>query len=59
MVKVGHDLVEMRDQYSGALSDDSSARQQSLSPQNVNQHPDEFIVHEVQPLVNAQAIYIE
>ena len=38
------------------MSDDSSARSPAL---NAAGHPDDVIMHEVQPLVNAQATYIE
>ena len=50
-MKIGHDLVDVRDQYAS----DSESR----SPSGPYNNPDEAIIHEVQPLVKAQATYID
>jgi len=55
VLKIGHDLSEMKDLH--AQRDNEAAALQQ--PSNEVGLPDEAIVHEAQPLISAQTLYIE
>ena len=64
VVKIGHNLSDVNENgkkhgKEDDFDDDGSfGRRKEFYAENQLGHPDDAIIHEVQPLVNAQAIYI-